>query len=252
MIEVIGIENFPIIKKGDSLGELILASLKKMGIELHENDILVITEKIVSKAEGRLVELKDVVPSEKALKLAEATGKDPRIVELILRESCEVLAVGENFIIVETRSGFVMANAGVDESNVDDGTAKLLPLDPDRSAKEIKGYLERKTRRKLGVIISDSLGRPFRHGSIGVAIGASGLRTLWDRRGEQDMLGKELMVTRVAVGDCLASAANLVMGEAAEMIPVVVIRGFDFSGDGNALDLIRPKEQDVFRRKQTP
>ncbi len=252
MIEVTGIENFPIVKKGDDLGELILASMKKMEIELLENDILVITEKIVSKAEGRLVELKDVTPSEKALKLAEATGKDPRLVELILRESYEVLAVGENFIIVETRSGLVMANAGVDESNLEDGVAKLLPLDPDGSANKLRTYLEDKSGKMLGVIIADSLGRPFRNGSIGVAIGASGIRTLWDRRGERDMFGKALQVTRVAVGDCLASIANLVMGEAAEGIPVVVIRGFDFSGDGNARDLLRPKEQDVFWRKQTP
>lgn len=248
MIRVIGIDNLPIIREGDDVGELILASLKKMEFKLLENDILVISEKIVSKAEGRLVELKDVTPSDKAMKLAESTGKDPRIVELILGESRDVLAVGENFIIVETRNGLVMANAGVDQSNVEDGMAKLLPLDPDLSARGIRSYLEERTGGRLGVIIADSLGRPFRNGSIGVAIGASGVRTLWDRRGERDMLGKELKVTRVAVGDCLASIANLVMGEAAERTPVVVIRGFDFSGGGNARDLIRPREKDVFRR----
>ncbi|MFQ5815299.1 MAG: coenzyme F420-0:L-glutamate ligase, partial [Candidatus Hydrothermarchaeaceae archaeon] len=168
--------------------------------------------------------------------------------ELIIGESRDILAIGENFIIVETRNGLVMANAGVDQSNVEDGMAKLLPLDPDLSAREIRSYLEERTGGRLGVIIADSLGRPFRNGSIGVAIGASGVRTLWDRRGEKDMLGKELKVTRVAVGDCLASIANLVMGEAAERTPVVVIRGFDFSGDGKAQDLIRPREKDVFRR----
>jgi len=252
MIELLAIENFPLIKKGDNLGEIIFESLKKNGFELSENDIVVITEKIVSKAEGRLVELKDVVPSEKASELAEAVGKNPKIVELVLRESNEVLATGENFIIVETRDGLVMANAGVDESNLEDGFAKLLPVDPDGSARKLRSFLEEKSGKKLGIIIADSLGRPFRSGSVGVAIGASGIHALWDRRGEKDMMGKELTVTRVAVGDCLASAANLVMGEASEGIPVVVIRGFNFSGEGNASELIRAREIDVFRRKQSP
>jgi coenzyme F420-0:L-glutamate ligase/coenzyme F420-1:gamma-L-glutamate ligase len=247
MIQVIGIGDLPLIREGDDLGELILESLKRMGIALMDNDILVITEKVVSKAEGRLVKLEDVVPTERAVKLAEVSGKDPRIVELILRESKEVLAVGENFIIVETHSGLVLANAGIDQSNVEKGMAKLLPLDPDQSARRIRSGLETRVGRKLGVIIADSIGRPFRNGSIGIAIGASGIVTLWDRRGQRDLMGRELEVTRVAVGDCLASIANLVMGEASEGIPVVMIRGFNFSGNSNARDLIRSRDKDVFR-----
>ncbi len=248
MISIVGIDILPLIKEGDNVSEIILAALKKKRFKLADNDILVVTEKIVSKAEGRVVELTGVTPSEKAERLAKATGKDPRVVELILRESREILATGENFIIVETRHGLVMANAGVDQSNIEDGNAKLLPSDPDLSAGKIRSYLEKKTGKKLGVIIADSSGRPFRNGSIGIAIGASGVRTLWDRRGEKDMLGRELKVTRVGVGDCIASMANLVLGEAAEMIPVAIIRGFDFSGNGSARDLIRPKKKDVFRK----
>lgn len=248
MISIRGIDILPLIKEGDNISAIILAALKKKRFKLADNDILVVTEKIVSKAEGRVIELNGITPSKKAERLAKATGKDPRLVELILRESREVLATGENFIIVETRHGVVMANAGVDQSNIEDGKAKLLPLDPDLSASKIRSYLEEKTGKKLGVIIADSSGRPFRNGSIGIAIGASGVRTLWDRRGEKDMLGRELKVTRVGVGDCLAAMANLVLGEAAERIPIAIIRGFNFSGNGSAKDLIRPKEKDVLRK----
>jgi coenzyme F420-0:L-glutamate ligase/coenzyme F420-1:gamma-L-glutamate ligase len=238
----------PYVREGDDVAGLILRALKERGLGLRDGDVVVVTEKIVARAEGREVELDSVVPSTEAQRLAEITGKDPRVVQLILDESREVLAVGENFIIVETRHGFVCANAGIDQSNVEEGRAKLLPLDPDKSAREIRRALEEATGKRLGVVVADSFGRSFRLGSVGVAIGCSGIVALLDRRGERDLLGRELRVTRVAVADCIASAANLVMGEAAEGTPVVVIRGLRVLGEGTAKDLIRPKESDVFRR----
>ncbi|MEE8167951.1 MAG: coenzyme F420-0:L-glutamate ligase [Candidatus Hydrothermarchaeales archaeon] len=246
-IECIALDNLPIIQKGDDLGELIFSALEEKGLMLKDRDIVVVTEKIVSKAEGRVVDLKDVIPSDKAKKLAKITGKDPELVELILGESKEVLAVGDNFIITEVKDGVILANSGIDQSNVKDGKAKLLPTNPDRSAEKIRAYLEKKSEKQIGVVIADSVGRPFRHGSIGIAIGVSGAKALWDRRGEKDMLGRELKVTRVAVADSLATTANLVMGEAAEYVPVVVIRGFNLLGKGKAGDLVREKERDIFR-----
>ncbi len=245
-IEIYPIKGIPLIRAGVNIAEIILDSIIKNGINLMDNDILAITEKIVSKAEGRIVKLDEVVPSRKAVKIANMLKKDPRIVELILRESKNIVAIGENFIIVETRHGFVCANAGIDESNIEYGYVKLLPENPDKSADNIRKFIERKTGKKIGVIIVDSFGRPFRNGSIGVAIGASGIVTLWDRRGHRDIYGRTLKVTRVAVADCLASIACLVFGEADERIPAAIIRGFKFCGYGKAKDLIRDKN-DYFK-----
>lgn len=248
-LEIHALRHMPYVKKGDDLGVLILKALRKQKLELRYGDVVVVTEKIVARAEGREVELGGVTPSREAERLARVTGKDPRLVQLILDEAKEVLAVGENFIIVETKHGFVCANAGIDQSNVEEGKVKLLPADPDKSAREIKSKLEAATGKKVGVIISDSFGRSFRLGSVGVAIGCAGVIALWDRRGERDLLGRELQVTRVAVADNIASAANLVMGEGSEGIPVAIVRGLSVLGDGSARDLIRPKESDVFRRR---
>lgn len=246
-MEIIGLDNVPLIEDGDNLVEIISSTLKEKRIALKDNDIVAVTEKIVAKAEGRLVDLDKVKPSRRAAALSRKTEKDPRIVELILRESREVLKTGKNFLIVETRQGFICANAGVDQSNVEEGKAKLLPRNPDKSAERIRKGLEEKTGNKIGVIIVDSLGRPFRYGTVGMAIGASGIKALWDRRGDRDLFGRELQITRVAVADCLASAANIVMGEASEKIPVAIIRGLNFPGSGKARDLIRKKREDVFR-----
>ena len=247
-VEIIPLKHIPFVEEGDDLAELILSALQKENLELQDGDVVVVTEKIVARAEGREVELSSVTPSEEARRFARETGKDPRVVQLILDESKEVLATGENFIIVETKHGFVCANAGRDQSNVREGKAKLLPADPDKSAREIRRRLEQATGRRIGVVICDSFGRSFRLGSVGVAIGCSGIRALWDRRGERDLLGRTLKVTRVAVADCIASAANLVMGEAGEGVPVAIVRGLDVLGDGSGKDLLRPKERDVFRR----
>jgi coenzyme F420-0:L-glutamate ligase/coenzyme F420-1:gamma-L-glutamate ligase len=246
-MRVFSLAGIPRIKKGDDPGEAIINALSKAGLSLQEGDIVVVAEKIVAKAEGRVVALRDVAPSRRAVELADETGKDPRLVELILRESVDVIKTGKNFLIVETHHGFVCANAGIDQSNVPRGYAKLLPRNPDDSAEDIRRKLEDHTGKRLGVIIADSFGRPFRRGSVGVAIGASGVVTLWDRRGEKDIYGRRLRVTRVGVADCIASAANLLLGEAGEETPVVVIRGLDFLGDGNAAELLRTRAEDVFR-----
>jgi coenzyme F420-0:L-glutamate ligase/coenzyme F420-1:gamma-L-glutamate ligase len=246
-MRAIPLDNLPLIKKGDNLGELIIRALMTKDMSLKEGDIIAVTEKIVATAEGRVVPLKSISPSGQANELAAATGKDPRIVELILRESDEILRVGDNFIIVVTKHGYVCANAGIDQSNIEPGNAKLLPINPDKSAAKIRSTLEEKYAVKLGVIVVDSLGRPFRRGSVGVALGCSGVRALLNMRGEKDLYGKELMVTRVAIADCLASSANLLMGEAGEKIPVVIIKGLNYQGDGRALDLLRTKTEDMFR-----
>ncbi len=248
-VEIFPLEHMPYVKEGDDIAVLILNALRKQKLELRDGDVVVVTEKIVARAEGREVKLSSVTPSQEAERLARVTGKDPRLVQLILDEAKEVLAVGENFIIVETRHGFVCANAGIDQSNVEEGKAKLLPSDPDKSAQEIKSKLEAATGKKVGVIITDSFGRSFRLGSIGVAIGCAGVVALLDKRGERDLLGRELQVTRVAIADCIASAANLVMGEGSEGIPVVIVRGLSVLGEGSARELIRPKETDVFRQR---
>jgi coenzyme F420-0:L-glutamate ligase / coenzyme F420-1:gamma-L-glutamate ligase len=249
-IEAFGILNVPMVEeegKSDISG-MVSRAIDEEGVSLDDGDIVVVTEKIVSKAEGRVVELADVSPSPEAERLAKETGKDPRLVELILGESNEVLRVGEGLIITETTSGLVCANAGIDQSNVLDGRAKLLPADPDKSAREIRNALEKRYGvGGIGVVIADSFGRPFRSGSVGVAIGASGIKALWDRRGEKDIYGRELAATRVAVADMLASTASLLMGEAGEKIAVVVIRGCDFRGEGNAADLLRERDEDIFR-----
>ncbi|MFQ5888267.1 MAG: coenzyme F420-0:L-glutamate ligase [Candidatus Hydrothermarchaeales archaeon] len=247
-MEVIGLK-LPLIKKGDDLVRIILDTLNREHKPLGEGDILVVTEKIVAKSQGRLVSLDSVTPSKKAISLAKKTGKDPRLVELILRESREILKVGPNFIITETKEGFVCANAGIDSSNIEKGWIKLLPKAPDRTAERMRSEIEKATGKSVGIVISDSFGRPFRCGSVGIAIGAAGIVTLWDRRGEADLFGRTLQTTRVAVADCIASAANLVIGDGAEKVPVVLIKGLELAGEGRARDLIREKEQDVFRHK---
>jgi len=246
MYKAIGLDNLPLIKEGDDLVGIITRAISEKGITIEDRDIVVVTEKIISKAEGRLVRLDRVTPSKDAKRLAERTGKDPRIVELILGESKEILWA-DDFIVVETKHGFICTNAGIDQSNIEDGFAKLLPENPDASAEKLREGIEAKSGKRIGVLIVDSWGRPFRNGSVGVAIGASGIRTLWDRRGEKDIFGRKLEVTRVALGDCLASAASLITGEAWEQVPVVIIKGVDFAGAGDAKDLLREKEEDVFR-----
>ena len=246
--------NIPLIRQGDDLADIILKSLQDTNIALQDNDILVVAQKIVSKAEGRAVNLANIKPSANAIELARQTEKDPRVVELILQESNAILRTRPGTIIVEHKLGFVCANAGVDHSNVagigdvNKEVVLLLPMDPDRSSSLIRQEIESRTGTKVGVVIIDSHGRAWRNGTVGVAIGMSGVPGLVDLRGEKDLFGYTLRITMVGAVDELAAAASLVMGEAAEGTPVVHVRGFPYQlREGSIKELLRPKEQDLFR-----
>lgn len=248
------LSGIPLIRHGDNLADIIVKVLQENKITLENNDILVFAQKIVSKAEGRAVNLATVTPSQRAMDLARETEKDARIVELILRESNEVLRTRIGTIIVEHKLGFVCANAGIDHSNVsgagDDAEewVLLLPAEPDRSAERIRAEIESKTGRQIGVLIIDSHGRAWRNGTVGVAIGIAGLPGLQDLRGKTDLFGFTLRITQVGVADELAAAASLVMGQAAEGTPVVHVHGFPYPlREGSLKELLRPKEQDLFR-----
>ena len=245
----------PLVHSGDDLVALILQSLQQTSIKLEDGDILVIAQKIVSKSEGRYVRLADVKPSERAFQLAAETEKDPRLMELILSESREIVRYRSSVIVAENRQGVVLANAGIDHSNVetDCGAEQvlLLPLDPDASAANIRKQLQRKTNRNLAVIINDSLGRAWRNGTTGTALGVSGLPALLDLRGRPDLFGEPLQTSEEAIADELSAAASLLQGQAGEGRPVILIRGYDFSGiamqNTGTFGLIRPKEKDLFR-----
>ena len=245
--------NFPLIRQDDNLADILVKSLQETQIELHDNDIIVLAQKIVSKSEGRMVNLATVTPSQQAIELAQKADKDPRVMELMLQESNEVLRIRVGTIIVEHKLGFVCANAGIDHSNVMSGGntedyVLLLPEDPDRSARNILEKIKQTTGKTIGVMIIDSHGRAWRNGTVGICIGLSGLPAIVDERGWKDLFGYALKITIVGVADELAAAASLVMGQAAEGIPAVHVRGFPYSlGEGSLKDLIRPKEQDMFR-----
>ena len=236
---------------GDSLSELVLEASSRAGHRLQPGDILVIAQKIVSKAEGRRILLADIEPTERAVALGAAADKDPRVMELVLRESRAVLRVKRGVVIVEHRLGFVMANAGVDRSNVgseSDEYALLLPEDPDASAARLRDELGMACGIDIGVVINDSFGRAWRNGVTGVAIGVAGVPALIDMRGTSDRDGRELKVTEIAAADELAAAASLLMGQAGEGTPVVLARGFPYTlRESSIAELIRPRDQDLFR-----
>lgn len=249
---------FPLVQPGDDLGELIWQALERVGLALESGDVLVLAQKIVSKAEGRLVSLGDVTPSPEAEALAVQAQKDPRMVELILRESRQVLRVRPGTIIVEHRLGFVCASAGIDHSNVSPDSSRppgageewmlLLPEDPDGSAQKLRRDLEERSGQRLGVLIIDSHGRAWRFGIVGTTIGLAGVPGVVDLRGEPDLFGFQLKITQVGAADELAAAASLVMGQAAEGTPVVLARGFPYPLREAALpELLRPRDQDLFR-----
>lgn len=248
------LRKIPLIRQGDDLADTVVNALRENRIALIDHDILVFAQKIVSKAEGRRVNLTTVTPSSHAIELAEQTEKDARLVELILRESNEVMRTRPGTIVVEHKLGFVCANAGIDHSNVagpEEPTGEwvlLLPAAPDRSAEKIRREIESKTGKRIGVLIIDSHGRAWRNGTVGTAVGLSGLPGLEDLRGKPDLLGRVLRITQVGVADELAAAASLIMGQAAEGTPVVHVRGFPYQlREGTLRELIRPKELDLFR-----
>jgi len=248
------LQNIPIIRQDDNLADMLVKSLQETDIELQDDDILVIAQKVISKSEGRMVDITSISPSEQAIALAQKAEKDPRVVELILQESNEIIRVRTGAIIVEHKLGFVCANAGIDHSNVaGDGNEKqefvlLLPTDPDQSARTIREQIKQKTGKDIGVMIVDSHGRAWRNGTVGICIGLSGLPGLIDERGWQDLFGYTLKITIVGVADELAAAASLMMGQAAEGKPAVHVRGFPYPlREGSLKELIRPKEQDMFR-----
>lgn len=250
-MSVIGLDGIPEVTAGDDVGALIAAALGRAGQRLSNGDVVVAAQKIVSKAEGRHVALADVTPSARALELAVETRKDPRLVELILSESSEVLRARPDLIIVRHRLGFVLANAGIDASNVtSDGSNErvlLLPRDPDASAATIRASLEAASGARLAVVINDSIGRAWRNGTIGTAIGSSGLTALQDLRGRPDRNGRILASTEVAVADEIAATASLLMGQAAEGRPVAILRGMPYAlGESTARDLVRKREFDLF------
>jgi coenzyme F420-0:L-glutamate ligase/coenzyme F420-1:gamma-L-glutamate ligase len=242
------------IQPGDELAPIIQQAVRNESISLEEGDILVLAQKIVSKAEGRLVNLESIEPSKNACELSQLVGKDARIVELILRESKQVLRTRPGVIIVEHRLGFICASAGIDHSNVlgpngqSEDWVLLLPEDPDASALKLRRQLEANTGFHLGIQIIDSHGRAWRMGTVGVTIGLSGLPGLVDMRGWKDLFGYELQITQVGVADELAAAASLIMGQSGEATPVVHVRGFPYPlREGSLQELLRPEEEDLFR-----
>lgn len=253
-LALLPVPDLPGFAAGTDLAGAILAGLERGGLELEARDIVVVAQKVVSKVEGRSVRLGEFVPSDRARELAGITGKDARLVEAVLGEAGEVLRAKPNVLIVEHRLGHVMANAGIDRSNLDaapddEDVALLLPEDPDRSARALRARLEEATGVvPVGVIVSDSFGRAWRLGTVGVAIGIAGPPAVIDRRGDPDLWGRALEVTEVGFADAVAAAAVLVMGEGDEGRPVVVVRGLDWAeSDHHAADVVRPRSEDMFR-----
>lgn len=251
-VELLAPRGFPLVAPGDDLAECIATCASANGIAVSDGDVVVVAQKIVSKAEGRIVELASVVPSAHAMEVAREVGKDPRLVELILSESRRIVRKRQGVLIVQHRLGFVMANAGVDQSNVGpvDGTerALLLPKNPDRSAETLRDRLQTRLGVRVAVVINDSFGRAWRRGTVGVALGAAGLPALVDKRGRCDLFGRTLRATVIGFADEIAAAASLVMGQADEGLPVVLLRGLLWSAESTgAATLIRHEGEDLFR-----
>jgi coenzyme F420-0:L-glutamate ligase/coenzyme F420-1:gamma-L-glutamate ligase len=251
-IAITALRGVPLVKTGDDLAAISLAAYTATGLAPADGDVLVVAQKIVSKAEDRIVEVATVEPSEPAIALAAETGKDPRLVEVILSESRRIVRHRPNLLIAEHKRGWVMANAGIDHSNVapDDGAERvlLLPVDPDGSAEALRQRLAAACGKRIAVIISDSFGRPFRRGTVGIALGAAGLPAVIDWRGHPDLFGRKLEVTETGFADEIAAAASLVQGQADEGTPLVLVRGLGWSApEAPAAALVRPPEHDLFR-----
>jgi coenzyme F420-0:L-glutamate ligase / coenzyme F420-1:gamma-L-glutamate ligase len=247
-IQIIPLAGLPEIAPGDDLSPLILDAARKQDLRIGEGDVFVVAQKIVSKAEGRIVRLDSIRPSERAERWAAEYQKDPRVIELVLAEASRIVRMERGVIVAETRHGFVCANAGVDVSNAPDGVAILLPDDPDRSARALQARLEAHLGVHVAVVISDSFGRPWREGLVNVALGVAGIAPLVDYRGQRDASGRTLQATVIARADELAAAAELVMGKI-DRVPVAIVRGAAASAEesGSGRDLIRPAATDIFR-----
>ena len=251
-IELLAVPGLPMVRDGDDLPSLIADAIGAAGMTLLDRDVVVIAQKIVSKAEGRTVDLDTVVPSKEAVALAAEVGKDPDIVQVVLSDSARVVRSRPNLMIMQHRLGFVMANAGVDQSNVapTDGKrrALLLPVDPDGSAEAIRARLDDRFGVRIGCVISDSFGRPWRRGTAGVAIGCAGLPAVIDLRGQPDLFGRTLEVSIIGFADEIAAAASLLQGQAAEGQPVVIVRGLTWTAPPATIvaDVVRPPEEDLF------
>lgn len=251
-LELIAVPGIPLVSQGDDLAALVMSGLAGAGLELHERDAVVVAQKIVSKAEGRFVDLATVEPSPRAELIAREVAKDPRLVEVILSESRRIVRTARDVLIVEHRLGLVMANAGVDQSNVADPKGRelalLLPQDPDATAARLRDEFRRRSGREVAIVINDSFGRPWRMGTVGVAIGSAGVPALVDLRGNPDLFGRALRVTVIAFADEIAAAASLLMGQADEARPVVIVRGLEWRGANlPAAALIRKPDEDLFR-----
>lgn len=252
-LQIVALENIPLVHSGDDLAGIINAAMLHNELTPQQGDILVLAQKIVSKSEGRLVDLNSVTPGSQALSLAAEVEKDPRLVELILSESRSVIRRKPGVLITEHRLGWIMANAGIDSSNVgSDGQVLLLPVDSDHSCEVLRGQLMQHWGVDVGVMINDSFGRPWRLGTTGVALGAAGLPSLWDRRGQRDLFGRELKTSQSAIADELASAASLLQGQGAEGRPVVLVRGLELLPGEKvpstpASALLRQQADDMFR-----
>jgi coenzyme F420-0:L-glutamate ligase/coenzyme F420-1:gamma-L-glutamate ligase len=251
-VTLLPLPDVPLIEPGDDLGAILVSAIVRGGASLQDDDILVVAQKIVSKAEGRYVALRSVAPSPRAIEIAARAGKDPRYVEVVLSQSEEVVKVGPHVVVAAHRLGFVMANAGIDESNIrheeGDERVLLLPADPDGTARRLKDRLDVAFSVSIGVIVNDSFGRPWRNGVVGVALGAAGVPALVDRVGTPDLFGRKLKVTEIAFADEVASGASILMGQAAEGCPAVLVRGLHWDAPARpAAALIRPRERDMFR-----
>lgn len=251
-LEILPLAGFPLVEPGDNLPQLVLQCLAENQLALQASDVVVIAQKVFSKAEGRYVRLADVQPSAEAVELAARADKDPRQVELILRESKEVLRVRPGVIIVEHRLGYVHANAGIDKSNLplseDDPAVLLLPEDPDRSSAQMHAVLQHQVDGEIAVLMNDSAGRAWRNGTVGMTIGSAGMDPIRNQVGESDLFGRALEVTEIAVADELSAAASFVMGQAAEACPVVVVRGADWTAaQTGSTTLLRDPDMDLFR-----
>lgn len=248
-VQIIGVKDLPIVKEGDDIAKLIHDAAKKQGNPIQDGDIIVVTHVFASRAEGAVVNLDTVIPSEFAKAWAQKFDKDPALIEVILRESKRIVRMDDGKLITETKHGFICANSGVDRSNVlGERNVALLPKNPDSSARKIRRRIKKLTGKDAAVIISDTHGRPLREGEINVAIGVAGINPIRDRRGETDLFGYVLRIKRTAIADELASAAELVIGQANEGIPVAIIRGYPYlkSEKAKATELVRPKREDLF------